>query len=300
MARLKFQDVKNYIENFGYTLISQEYINAHTKMIVECPEGHRSEVNSNNFKTGKRCKECSYKKLSQTKKTPYKDVKAYFEEHGYTLLSKSYEGAHKNLDTICTHGKPHSIRFSHFKNGVRCSCENGGVRHDFEYVKKYIEKQGYQLLDETYINANTKLSLLCDNNHFCSISFHNFKDSHTRCYICSQSKGEEKVAKILEQLNIPYEREFTFKSCKNIFPLPFDFYLPTYHLLIEYDGIQHFEARDYFGGEEAFEQTKLRDSIKTSFCQHQQIDLLRIPYYEFDKIECILKKELMARVIFND
>ena len=61
IARLKFQDVKNYIENFGYTLISQEYINAHTKMIVECPEGHRYEVNYNNFKTGKRCKECSSK-----------------------------------------------------------------------------------------------------------------------------------------------------------------------------------------------------------------------------------------------
>ena len=79
---------------------------------------------------------------------------------------------------------------------------------------------------------------------------------------------------------------------KKIRPLPFDFYLPDYNTCIEYDGIQHFEVVDYFGGLDGFITTKIRDTIKNEYCKSKNIKLIRIPYWGFDNIENILKKEL--------
>ena len=39
-----------------------------------------------------------------------------------------------------------------------------------------------------------------------------------------------------------------------------------------------------------FEQNKIRDSIKTKYCLDNGINLIRIPYTEFNNIENILKK----------
>ena len=47
-----------------------------------------------------------------------------------------------------------------------------------------------------------------------------------------------------ETNNINYIREKRFKDCKNIKPLPFDFYLPEKNICIEYDGEHHFKSID--------------------------------------------------------
>ena len=60
---------------------------------------------------------------------------------------------------------------------------------------------------------------------------------------------------------------------------------------IEYDGIQHFEPIERFGGKEEFSRTKIRDNIKTQYCKDNNIKLIRIPYWDFDNIEMILKKQ---------
>lgn len=50
------------------------------------------------------------------------------------------------------------------------------------------------------------------------------------------SKGEERVAFLLSQAKIKYEREKVFPKLRNGL-LRFDFYLPTSNILIEVDGI---------------------------------------------------------------
>ena len=68
-------------------------------------------------------------------------------------------------------------------------------------------------------------------------------------------------------------------------------------MCIEYDGMQHYKPV-CFGGCSyddallAFEQTKANDEIKNHFCNSNNINLLRIPYYEFNNIEKILKDKL--------
>lgn len=110
------------------------------------------------------------------------------------------------------------------------------------------------------------------------------------CPNCCSSKGEEKINLFLKEKNIYFESQKRFEECKNKRSLPFDFYIPSKKLLIEYDGIQHFEPIS-FGGDASknFVQTKKNDLIKEEFCKKNNLKLLRIPYWDYSNIDSILK-----------
>ena len=105
------------------------------------------------------------------------------------------------------------------------------------------------------------------------------------------STGVQKIIYLLETYNIKYEMEKKFDSC--ISPkgncLPFDFYLPEYNRLIEYDGQQHFHIA--FGQDEEKLKTQQKyDIIKNDWCKKHNIKLIRIPYYQKEiTIENLIK-----------
>lgn len=111
-----------------------------------------------------------------------------------------------------------------------------------------------------------------------------------QCYR-KHSVGVQKIISILQENNIPFEMEKTFKTCvspKNNL-LPFDFFLPTYNILIEYDGQQHYKI--CFGQDEKkLQLQKEYDAIKTQWCIDNNIKLIRIPYFNQKiKIKDLLK-----------
>ena len=63
--------------------------------------------------------------------------------------------------------------------------------------------------------------------------------------------------------------------------------------LCEYDGQQHYKPIIFgdFTYDEAvvkYEELIQRDNIKNNYCKKHNIDLLRIPYWDYDNIENIL------------
>jgi very-short-patch-repair endonuclease len=92
------------------------------------------------------------------------------------------------------------------------------------------------------------------------------------------SYGELLIAKILDDKNIKYKYNKPLKDCISSSKLRFDFYLPDYNICIEYDGKQHFESVEYFGGDIEFEKVKIRDNIKNEWCKVNDIKLLRFNY----------------------
>lgn len=122
-----------------------------------------------------------------------------------------------------------------------------------------------------------------------------------RCPHCSASKGEASIARWLNEHGIKYEREFHPNGCKDIGRLRFDFCISTSNgfILCEYNGIQHYEPVDFAskGAEWASKQLitmQQRDKIKKEYCLENGIDLLIIPYTEFDNIHNILTKKLCS------
>lgn len=111
------------------------------------------------------------------------------------------------------------------------------------------------------------------------------------CTDCSLSKGELSIKQTLENLGVNFVTQKTFpdlflnkKNCK----LRYDFFLPDFNLLIEYDGEQHFEPR-FSATIEEFESAKKVDLIKDTYAKIHNIALLRIPYTEFNNIDTIIK-----------
>lgn len=116
----------------------------------------------------------------------------------------------------------------------------------------------------------------------------------TGCPKCAFSKGEDRIARYLESKNIDYKSGWTFEDCKNIYLLPFDFYLPNKNTCIEYDGEFHFlpvirsKSTTIEQAKENLKKVQFRDNIKNNYCKNNNINILRIPYTEFNNIEQIL------------
>jgi hypothetical protein len=112
------------------------------------------------------------------------------------------------------------------------------------------------------------------------------------CPSCNESKGEKEISKFLDKYNIRYTRQHKFSDCKNIFQLPFDFYITSIRTCIEFDGEQHFTPLSFFGGQEALEKLKINDKIKNDYCEDNYINLIRIRYDQFEDIYSILWENL--------
>ena len=59
-----------------------------------------------------------------------------------------------------------------------------------------------------------------------------------------------------------------------------DIYIPSLRIGIEYQGIQHYEAVDYFGGDKSLEEQKQRDNLKRTKCDQQGVRLIEWRYDE--------------------
>lgn len=69
----------------------------------------------------------------------------------------------------------------------------------------------------------------------------------TSCGCRKKSAGAVKIETLLRNKNIDFEREKKFDNCRDILPLPFDFYLYNKNTLIEFDGQQHYHPISCFG-----------------------------------------------------
>jgi len=100
------------------------------------------------------------------------------------------------------------------------------------------------------------------------------------------------VKRYLLDHDITFFEEYKFQDCKDINPLPFDFYLPDKNICIEFDGKQHYQAIKAWDGEEGLIYTQYHDNIKTQYCINHNIKLIRIPYWDKNNIDNILQNTL--------
>lgn len=104
--------------------------------------------------------------------------------------------------------------------------------------------------------------------------------------------GEKKIIEYLDKKSIEYSHQHIFGDCKNINNLIFDFFIPSLNICIEFDGRQHYESIEFFGGDDGLYKRKLNDSIKNQYCIDKRINLLRITFEDINIIDKILDKTL--------
>ncbi len=129
------------------------------------------------------------------KKLTYEFVKSEIEKDGYQLLSTKYKNTYTKLKIKCDKGHEYLVQFYSFRNGHRCPyCFNmvrgQSYRMDYYFVKEQIEKEGYQLLSQSYQNANSKIKISCDNGHIYEVKYNSFQQGH-RCSKCAIIKSAD-------------------------------------------------------------------------------------------------------------
>jgi len=105
------------------------------------------------------------------------------------------------------------------------------------------------------------------------------------------SFGEMTIYKLLTQLDVVFETQKRFASIKSKKPLPFDFYLPTFNLVIEYQGHQHFFESSRKRSE-SLETIQYRDELKRIGAEKLKFNYLAINQTSAKDIEKILVENL--------
>ncbi len=291
------KNVREYLKQYGYEMISEEYINIHKKIEIKCPKGCIFSMSFNNFKKGQRCPKCARENQDRVPKKPNnkKHSQEYIEElvgkRGYKLL-EPYVNKRTKLKLECPRGHYHEIRLDSFQNGSGCKeCMKEKMRNNSLDVKLNVEKMGFKLLSK-YTSSHEKATFQCKEGHIFESTYDRIVNGKYGCPICMSSSGEQKISVFLKDNNIEFIPQYRFKDCKCHNTLPFDFYISSMNIAIEFDGEQHYKIIKHFGGVDTFIDRKIRDTIKTYYCQQNNIKLIRIPYWDFDNIEEILKREL--------
>ena len=101
--RLEINNVKEYIEGFGYKLLSTEYKNVLSNLRLECLNGHKFLMRYNSFQQGQRCPKCSYiNKSSKPEKEIAKYVKTIYSgkmiENDRTQVKNYWSSRNLELD----------------------------------------------------------------------------------------------------------------------------------------------------------------------------------------------------------
>lgn len=261
---------------------------------IICPvHGEFKQLKSNHLK-GHGCKKCNFDKkrindaldkFKQIHKGRYEYTKVkYFSLKQKVIITCKYHGDFEQAPQthINGHGCPNCAR--NLKLTTEEFIRRSTIAHNnlYDYSKSEIK------------NSTTPVVIICKKHgEFTQIPTSHYLKNQG-CPSCNLSKGENSIKLFLDTNNINYLPQYKFENCKNINHLPFDFYLLDLNMVIEFDGEQHFKVDGFINKtKEDLEVRKKCDKIKTDFCKKNKIKLLRINYRNYEKIDVILKKEII-------
>lgn len=240
------------------------------------------EITPNNFLRGRRCPSCSHFKT-----TAQFSREVANSHEGQFILTGNYTNCDTKTSYKCSihNTTVKSTPTIFMRTQYPChKClsiflKESNRKSDSTFKQELEQRHSGSIISlDTYVNTHTHLRYKCLK---CNKVFSAEPNSILRlsgCPYCASSKGEQYIKSVLEENDIMFVPQKRFDKCKDIRPLPFDFYLPNQKVLIEYDGKQHYAPIEYFGGIEKYKSQVKRDSIKDSFAKDNGYTLLRIPY----------------------
>lgn len=104
------------------------------------------------------------------------------------------------------------------------------------------------------------------------------------------SRGEIKIEEILKEAGLKFREEYSFPDLvsNNGRPLRFDFAVfddeGNLDFLIEYQGEQHYVAKEKFGGLSGLHKQQFNDMQKRVYCQKHGYTLIAIPFTDEGRI----------------
>ena len=287
---------KNKFGNFfDYSLVN--YVDTETSVDIICPEhGIFPMTPYHHLLSKSGCPYCG-RGVQNTDLFIKRSIKVHSNKFDYSKVV--YKNNKTSVSIGCEHGFYDVNPREFLRGNIPCPACNVEYNTN-DFIKKANEKhkQKYKYDRTVYIDSKKKVIIYCSNHGY----FEQVAANHLMgqgCPICQESKGEKIVSVILEKQGVNFIKQHKFADCTNkkegrlCRKLPFDFYIPELNTCIEYDGRQHFEPIIGLGGEEAFNNQKIRDKFKNQYCEENGIKLIRIPYtINMEDIEPYILQEL--------
>jgi hypothetical protein len=285
--------------------VEGEYISHHEKILMRhslCESTF--EMTPSNFLRGHRCtnKDCKYKRKSEiVKRRGNNSFDERFVEYDddYEVIDE-YNGWNENMTFKhkkcgCVFRRTPAV-FFRVKQGMKCpDCLRdylpqwqSKTQEQFEQEVFDMYKDEYTVLGN-YVQTNEKISMrhnLCGTEW--DIQPANFLNGNA-CPRCRASHGEKTIRRFLENSNIDFTPQKTFDELIGVGGrnLSYDFYIPQYNVLVEYQGEYH-DGTASIQTEEGLKTQQEHDRRKREYAKSHGIDLLEIWYWDFDNIEGIL------------
>lgn len=275
-----------------YDYTKTVYINKRTEVCITCPEhGEFYQIPYSHINGYSGCTTCNGRISVNEFIKQCKNI----HNNKYNYSNVNYTGKRNKICIICPmHGKFHQIANDHL-NGCGCiKCANVETLTTETFINKanVVHNNKYEYTKCNYINNRQHVVIICPEHG----EFTQQPKAHLNrqgCPLCyNPSNGETSIRNYLIQNDIGFIQQHKFDGCKSKRKLPFDFYIPTNNILIEFDGIQHFKPINQFGGQLAYLTTIKHDILKTEYCTQYDIKLLRIPYWDIDNVESILQQSI--------
>lgn len=311
------KEIKEHCESKNYTLVTSYIHRSHDKFEYVCNEhkdkGIQYSTYDSMINSHYGCKFCASELIGVKHRLDESLYKEAVEKAGFIYVSCDYNNKDNkykkaNIHYICPNHIDKGIQTIQYSNLLRSNGKCGyciGRNRTKEDLQKEIDNLHNTIEILEYKDYASKILCKCK---ICNHEWESKGDSLTqgcRCPSCSKSNFEISVSKILDKLGYNYQSEYWFKNCRDILPLPFDFYLNDYNVLIEADGEHHYIPikRGSMNEEKALislDKIKFHDSIKTKYCKENSIPLIRIPYWERDNLEYFLYKEFTKIGLLNE
>lgn len=291
------EELKDKNVHFDKFIFLSNYINAKTKIHCKCKVcGYEWDTLPVVLLRGSDCKQC----FDNKRKLTHEEFLSRIGDN-IQILTK-YATNHDKVLCRCKIDKHEWMaRPADLMRGIGCpKCKASKVgdltrkTHD-EFLKDFskLNKNNISILG-IYKNNRTKIKCICNN---CNTVFYaNPKTllKNSGCPICFISNGESIISNYLNINNINYVPQKRFYDLRGVNGgvLSYDFYLPDYNILIEYQGKQHYCPVDAFGGEEYYKIQIEHDNRKRNYAKSQNMRLLEICYVDYNNIEQILSEKL--------
>ena len=272
-SKLDIREMTLLAEKKDGKCLSNNYVNAHTKLLWECKEGHQWEAPPNYIQQGNWCPLCAGN-ITLT----IKNMQAIAKGRGGRCLSNTYANTKTKLLWECAEGHQWEATPGTVNRGSWCPfCAGRGKT--IEDMNNLAEERGGRCLSDVYVNVDTKLLWACEQGHQWEATPYKIEAGQW-CPQCSSGLGERICRELFEQI---FERRFP-KSYpkwlvnKNGNQMELDGFCASLGIAFEHQGEQHYSTGTQFIKTEQGLQTRQEDDkLKIELCEQHGIVLLAIP-----------------------
>lgn len=242
----------------------------HNKEFVVKPYYHLLNINGG-------CKDCENELKSLNKiKTLESFINKTKENFGdnFSFEKTNYKGQFEPTIVTCReHGDITIIPKYFFKTMYGCSkCATESRKISEEnIIKRFRQVHGNKYNYGKYNGIEKEMDIYCPIHGLFRQTPHNHL-AKEGCPQCVRNyKLENEIKNKLKQVDARFESQKKFEWSKR---LSFDFYVPCAKILIECQGLQHFEPIEFFGGENALNSQKKRDKLKFNLSREHNMNLV--------------------------